>query len=71
MEKCNRFSPDRNILCLFDVDGTLTQPREVRVFVSRCSIPLLQPGVALSTHCVIAGFVVTGCCVQPVSSLSA
>uniref|UniRef100_A0A674PPB9 Phosphomannomutase n=1 Tax=Takifugu rubripes TaxID=31033 RepID=A0A674PPB9_TAKRU len=22
------FSPDRNILCLFDVDGTLTPPRE-------------------------------------------
>ena len=23
------FSPDRNVLCLFDVDGTLTRPREV------------------------------------------
>eukprot|EP00066_Takifugu_rubripes_P030529 XP_011619795.1 PREDICTED: phosphomannomutase 1-like [Takifugu rubripes] len=28
MEKLNGFSPDRNILCLFDVDGTLTPPRE-------------------------------------------
>lgn len=31
MEKLNGFSPDRKILCLFDVDGTLTPPREVRV----------------------------------------
>lgn len=31
MEKLNGFSPDRNVLCLFDVDGTLTPPREVRV----------------------------------------
>ena len=23
------FSPDRSVLCLFDVDGTLTPPREV------------------------------------------
>lgn len=29
MDKSNGFSPDRNILCLFDVDGTLTPPREV------------------------------------------
>ncbi|TNM96662.1 phosphomannomutase 1 [Takifugu flavidus] len=28
MEKLNGFSLDRNILCLFDVDGTLTPPRE-------------------------------------------
>ncbi|XP_068435671.1 phosphomannomutase 1-like [Clinocottus analis] len=28
MEKSNGFSSDRNILCLFDVDGTLTAPRE-------------------------------------------
>uniref|UniRef100_A0A674P8N0 Phosphomannomutase n=1 Tax=Takifugu rubripes TaxID=31033 RepID=A0A674P8N0_TAKRU len=27
-KKLNGFSPDRNILCLFDVDGTLTPPRE-------------------------------------------
>lgn len=29
MEKAQGFSPDRNVLCLFDVDGTLTPPREV------------------------------------------
>ncbi|XP_068574635.1 phosphomannomutase 1-like isoform X2 [Cebidichthys violaceus] len=28
MEKSDGFSSDRNILCLFDVDGTLTAPRE-------------------------------------------
>ncbi|KAF3846750.1 hypothetical protein F7725_003828 [Dissostichus mawsoni] len=28
MEKSDVFSSDRNILCLFDVDGTLTPPRE-------------------------------------------
>ncbi|MEQ2233216.1 Phosphomannomutase 1 [Ilyodon furcidens] len=28
MEKSSCFSSDRNILCLFDVDGTLTPPRE-------------------------------------------
>ncbi|XP_019960928.2 phosphomannomutase 1 isoform X1 [Paralichthys olivaceus] len=28
MEKLNGFSSDRNVLCLFDVDGTLTRPRE-------------------------------------------
>lgn len=31
MEKSDG-SPDRNILCLFDVDGTLTAPREVSSF---------------------------------------
>lgn len=29
MENTNGFSSDRNVLCLFDVDGTLTPPREV------------------------------------------
>ncbi|CAG5897490.1 unnamed protein product [Menidia menidia] len=28
METPNGFSPDRSVLCLFDVDGTLTPPRE-------------------------------------------
>ncbi|CAL8274911.1 unnamed protein product [Lota lota] len=28
MDGSTAFSPDRNILCLFDVDGTLTRPRE-------------------------------------------
>ncbi|XP_068605587.1 phosphomannomutase 1-like [Brachionichthys hirsutus] len=28
MDKLNGFQSDRNILCLFDVDGTLTPPRE-------------------------------------------
>uniref|UniRef100_A0A3Q0RLE3 Phosphomannomutase n=1 Tax=Amphilophus citrinellus TaxID=61819 RepID=A0A3Q0RLE3_AMPCI len=32
MEKSDGCSPDRNILCLFDVDGTLTAPREVSSF---------------------------------------
>ena len=27
--KHNGLSPERNVLCLFDVDGTLTPPREV------------------------------------------
>lgn len=35
MEQSNGSSPDRNILCLFDVDGTLTAPREVRERASR------------------------------------
>lgn len=29
MEKSRVLTPNRNILCLFDVDGTLTAPREV------------------------------------------
>lgn len=69
MEKLNGFSPNRNILCLFDVDGTLTPPREVSVglllgYWFRC------PGSCRLTdslhgwfqsYCVIAGFAVTGC----------
>lgn len=35
MEQSIGSSPDRNILCLFDVDGTLTAPREVRERASR------------------------------------
>lgn len=29
MDESKGYSSDRNILCLFDVDGTLTPPREV------------------------------------------
>ncbi|CAI5674595.1 unnamed protein product [Oreochromis niloticus] len=36
MEKAQGFSPDRNVLCLFDVDGTLTPPRERYLTLPHC-----------------------------------
>lgn len=67
MEKLNGFSPDRNILCLFDVDGTLTPPREVRVLGFWCRLPhcysLTVCGGCFQSYCVIAvrNFAVTSC----------
>lgn len=43
MDRSNGFSPDRNILCLFDVDGTLTAPREVRDSGSSVLLPRPVP----------------------------
>uniref|UniRef100_A0A3Q3W4I6 Uncharacterized protein n=1 Tax=Mola mola TaxID=94237 RepID=A0A3Q3W4I6_MOLML len=51
MEKATGFSPERNVLCLFDVDGTLTPPRQADMS-SRLGYCKLFPfrGLANSTE---------------------
>ena len=71
MEKLNGFSSDRNVLCLFDVDGTLTRPREVSsahcqlLSSASCgSCPDLETDCESRGHCVsfTSLCVLTHCC---------